>query len=623
MADQAQLLAEAYRRGILPPEKKAAYEEATRRGLIKATASPSQSPDQLVDEFVGRSPVFGSQGMEAFAQGIASGIPTPQGLPTDQGLEAFRAQRQAELAQAHPGATMAGQLTSALPEAFVPGGGASRAARIGIDALVGAAQGATPALVEGRGAEDVLSGALAGGALGALPQSVVAGARAARPALSSITDRLKQAAGVQTPGMAQRVGATNLTPEMQAQLEAARRLNLHLTPAEAAGDPILAARQGALGTSDAGARRMTDFQQGRAQVQGEQIGSTLRDISPEGGSAAARVREVAQSVLKRRSDALQEKAKPLYDKVQKIKVPRQLAERLIKDPLILDTLRGISDDPVWASELRKLPQSSLSRFDLVKRRLDDMRETAMRSGERDRARLIGEARNRLVNSLDKVSPDYRAARMAYSEDAPALKALRESPLGKVASLDDADLKKVTKILFDPSQIDPKQVAAVRREFLNTDPSAWRQILRNHMEQKLDEVAGERTGDAFYKKLLSKPRDYELLIRAADGLPDIQRRLSDMRKIYPALIQAKTVRGAAAQAKSSLDVPRPPLQAAAEALSNIAGGRMDRAAVELITDPKWDTAWAAIKDIEPSRKPEAIASLIARVAAGQAGDDNGR
>ncbi|QDH50424.1 hypothetical protein [Caulobacter phage KcrB] len=40
MADQNQLLAEAYRRGLLPPERKAAYEEAVRRGLIAGQSAP-------------------------------------------------------------------------------------------------------------------------------------------------------------------------------------------------------------------------------------------------------------------------------------------------------------------------------------------------------------------------------------------------------------------------------------------------------------------------------------------------------------------------------------------------------------------------------------------------------
>ena len=35
MANKEELLAEAYKRGILPPDKKAAYEEAMRRGLVQ------------------------------------------------------------------------------------------------------------------------------------------------------------------------------------------------------------------------------------------------------------------------------------------------------------------------------------------------------------------------------------------------------------------------------------------------------------------------------------------------------------------------------------------------------------------------------------------------------------
>jgi hypothetical protein len=565
---------------------------------------------------------FGSEGMEAFAQGVVRGVPQPQGLPDDPRFAAFRQQRQQELGESHPGATLAGQLVAGAPEVLVPGGGARAATRIGIDALVGAAQGAIPAAIQGGTPDELAAGIGAGAALGSLPQTALAGVRAARPAVTNVMDRARQVAGFQTPGMAQRLGATNLTPEAQARLEAARRLGIQITPAEAAGDPVLAARQGGLGTSEAGARRMTDFQQGRATVQAENIGSALRGISTEEGSAALRVRDVAKDIIKKRSDALQEKAKPLYDKLDKIKVPRKLADRFIKDPLILDTLREISRDPVWASELRKLPQSSITRFDLVKRRLDDMRSTAMRAGERDRARLIGEARNRLVNALDKFAPDYKAARLAYSEDAPALQALRDSPLGKVASLEDADLKKVTKMLFDPSEIDPKQVAAVRREFLKADPAAWRQILRNEMERRLDAVAGERTGDSFYRNILAKPRDFELFMRAADGLPEVQKKLVDMRKVYPVLTQAQTVRGAAGKAQQNLDAPRNMYDAIATTLKNVSGGRMDKAAVELITDPKWDSAWSQVSQAQPSKRPEIIATLIARAAAGQSGDNNG-
>lgn len=44
MADKAELLAEAYKRGLLPPDKKAAYEEAMKRGLVPAVGGTSPAP---------------------------------------------------------------------------------------------------------------------------------------------------------------------------------------------------------------------------------------------------------------------------------------------------------------------------------------------------------------------------------------------------------------------------------------------------------------------------------------------------------------------------------------------------------------------------------------------------
>lgn len=50
MATKQELLAEAYRRGLMPPERKAAYEEALRRGLLGgAAAAPKGKPTGLLE----------------------------------------------------------------------------------------------------------------------------------------------------------------------------------------------------------------------------------------------------------------------------------------------------------------------------------------------------------------------------------------------------------------------------------------------------------------------------------------------------------------------------------------------------------------------------------------------
>lgn len=48
MASQAELMAEAYKRGLLPPDKRALYEEAQRRGLVGEARAPKRTLDQNV-----------------------------------------------------------------------------------------------------------------------------------------------------------------------------------------------------------------------------------------------------------------------------------------------------------------------------------------------------------------------------------------------------------------------------------------------------------------------------------------------------------------------------------------------------------------------------------------------
>ena len=58
MADpsQTELLNEAYSRGILPPEKKALYEEAQKRGLLKSAPSDSEPSESGIDTAARKGP---------------------------------------------------------------------------------------------------------------------------------------------------------------------------------------------------------------------------------------------------------------------------------------------------------------------------------------------------------------------------------------------------------------------------------------------------------------------------------------------------------------------------------------------------------------------------------------
>jgi hypothetical protein len=130
-------------------------------------------------------------------------------------------------------------------------------------------------------------------------------------------------------------------------------------------------------------------------------------------------------------------------------------------------------------------------------------------------------------------------------------------------------------------------------FLAENPDAWRKIVRNEMERRIDTKGEHKTsnsGSNFFDKILSNDRDFNQFHEAMKGLPNAQAKLRNMRLAFKNLINSYTVKTAAGQAKSSLDVPRSTGQFISKQLQKIAGGKYDKAAIEIITNPDWDLSY---------------------------------
>lgn len=486
-----------------------------------------------------------------------------------------------------------------------------------------------------QAAADIVGSTLAGGAReaglpgpvqaavgigGALAVPAAAGtAPAIRRGMAEGVDVLRQLRGERTPGMVEEYAGTRLSRDAQRRLRSAERLGQQITPAEALGDPILAARQGALGTSDEGARSLVDFGARRIADQEGAVSSLLDSVSTSGKSAAADVRATAQRVLKRQQDALSAQAAPIYKKAFESAIDNDTARQLLSDPLLARTAEAVRTSALYRTEIGDIAKKSdklsfrsgvaskqvgvssglrgVRFWDLVKRQLDDEIEKAMRAGERNQARLLQSSRDKVVESLDAVSPEYAAARAIYGEGARPLQALREGAVGRIASLPDDKLKTVSRILFDPNETNPRVLGQLRQQFMKEDPDAWRGIIRNEMERRLDTLKADRTGTSFYNAILAKDRDFHMFLNATRGMPDVQRALIDMRRVWKDLINPETVKGAAGKATSSLDVPRSSVEAIGNLLKNFLGGQADQAAVNFITDPRWADDLARVASIK--------------------------
>jgi hypothetical protein len=163
--DRAALLAEAYKRDILPPEQKAAYKEAMRRGIV--AAKPEMGWGEYADSIV-RQAVNGAT--FGFADEIAGSLNSLfNGKTAAESIAAERA-RDTEFGEQYPIVSTAGQIVGGVAGALAGAG------LVGAGARGAQAASATPAVVN-RGiaavqnlprlAQYTGSGAVAGGASGA------------------------------------------------------------------------------------------------------------------------------------------------------------------------------------------------------------------------------------------------------------------------------------------------------------------------------------------------------------------------------------------------------------------------------------------------------------------------
>lgn len=326
-------------------------------------------------------------------------------------------------------------------------------------------------------------------------------------------------------------------------------------------------------------------------------------------------------LINKRIDAEITTAQKIKD-VAKIETLLKAKTNLTKspdDPAVQTVLLELKKDPVFESALKGIKPNSIRTLDLVKRDIDDLSSAALRAGEKNRGRLLKNTKDELVSTLDKFSPDYKAARSLYGEGAGPLENLRNSNLGRIADLEDTQLKQVTKILFDPAQTDIKVLADLRKQISAKNPDAWKRVVRNEMERRMDK-AGDYEGSTFYNKVLRSDRDFKQFLEATRDIPGARRKLVHMKRTFKDLIEPVSAKTAAREAKLSFDVPArgSAIEAGVHYVKQLVSGKYDKASIELITSGKWDREFAKVARVKtPSKQREKMAELLGRISAVEA------
>ncbi len=137
MADKAELLAEAYKRGLLPPERKAAYEEALKRGLVPRVGTAAlKRKRSVLEDVAGAAASINRQIplMDELAAGLGVGADAAMGKVRSlddigsswSGQRAAQKQIEGDFTAARPNIAALSRGTGMASSVLIPGGAATK-----------------------------------------------------------------------------------------------------------------------------------------------------------------------------------------------------------------------------------------------------------------------------------------------------------------------------------------------------------------------------------------------------------------------------------------------------------------------------------------------------------------
>jgi len=390
--------------------------------------------------------------------------------------------------------TATAQVLAFIPAAKLASLGKTLMAKIGMGA---AGAGATEQLLQeggialGREERDPVStgvAMMAGGAAEAIAPAIQ-GFRASRNAkqFGAMTDDIAQ-----------------VSDNVAVAKEASEQTGVPLFQAQKTGVPATLEKQSFVAQLPAGTKSAVKALRGQNKAAGDAVENFLNTIAPPESvvTAQSRTRSAAQAAIDNAKRIRAEKTSPLYKSAFEKSADVNIAP--IKD-YIKSSLDDLPESGEVSKTLKKvnalmtgkakevdgktvIEKPTLKLLHNAKLELDQM---LSKQGENalgnTTKRQVTEIKDLLLQQMDEASPDYRAARELFAAESPPVSALQDSIVGKIADLDDTQLKSVTSKIFDPAQTNPQVVLKAREAITNTDPDAWNEIVRTELERRLGSI----------------------------------------------------------------------------------------------------------------------------------------
>jgi hypothetical protein len=406
-------------------------------------------------------------------------------------------------AVAAPAGGVAGAVTSAIP-GLAPGSGAGVAKgvqeRLTIDPI-------------GERAKETLSG------VGEALKPVMQGVRSAGEAVGDVTGSPLAATAFETAalGIPEALGFKGArsilkTPskrmvdvpepgQVRTAREASEATGVDLFEAQQTLSAPALERQSFVQQLPAGVRKASrELEQQNIQAS-EAVDRLLTRIGPDDSivKGQEKFRSAAQRAVEQRKNIRKERSSPLYNEA--FSDARKGGLKVNVDD-IKDKFSTIAEDFPETGKIRQtitkavnlMDSQDLKRLHNSKLEIDELiagrGENAL--GNTSKANLV-ELKQGLVKRLADASPAYEKARSTFEANSPAVTAIEESVIGKVAALDDMQLKTISTKIFDPQQSNVKVVSDARKVISEVDPQSWDMLMRSEIERRMGSIKSSELG----------------------------------------------------------------------------------------------------------------------------------
>jgi hypothetical protein len=321
------------------------------------------------------------------------------------------------------------------------------------------------------------------------------------------------------------------------RLEANKKLGTAIRPSEASNNSYLGKVEGNIAGSSAGSQELAQQEAIRTKHQQSAINKLYDQIHPNTSASNKAINDA-------------------YMKAGSVKVDPKTLIKINDDPVVQAAASKVENTPAFQKKTRGIPKDSVAYLDQVKRGLDDMRESALKSGNNDEARIIGESTKELTDALDNVAPEYETAR----------------------------------------NLSQKQI--VRRN------------IQKLMRKK------EINGFQFYNTVLKNNDEYQKLYNSLANAPEAQQTLKNMKEGWDTVLSPKTARGAIHLSETSMDKARAGVQGLLNHFKDLIGAKRDIDRAKFIYSKEWGNEFTNIKKMKDEKqRRNAMIKLIGKSLGG--------